>query len=173
MNYKPRPGDIGLSYSGSIIGKMVRVAQSLVGDWAVYSHAFIVLHDGYIIEALPQGAQISHLSKYDQSPVVFSRFDLTLDQRDSICEEAIRLEGTPYSWLDFVAIGLNHYVPHWACLSKRIEARVLDSGKMICSQLCAEAYKRAGIDLAPGVNPQYITPGDISQMILMDFGKKF
>lgn len=173
MPYTPKPGDIGLSYSRSFIGKMVRVAQSLVGDWAVYSHAFIVLEDGYILEALPKGAKINRLDKYDLETTAFSRFGLTDEQRNKICTEARKLEGTPYSWLDFLAIGIKHYCKLDHSLFRWIDRRVRDSGKMICSQLVAESYKRAGLDLDPTDGPQYLTPGDLSQIIMLDYGKIF
>jgi len=172
MGYVPKPGDIGLSYSNTLMGRCVRVMQGLIGDWAIYSHSFIVLHDDYIIESLPNGATIGKLDKYEGTEVMYSRFNLTDDQRDSICEEAIRLEDTPYSWLDFLAIGLNHfYEGGW--MSRRVNKRVVNSGKMICSQLVGEAYKRAGIDLEPGTNPQYFTPGDLSRIIMLNFGKSY
>jgi len=173
MGYVPKPGDIGLSYSNTLMGRCVRVMQGLIGDWAIYSHSFIVLHDGYIIESLPHGATINKIQKYDDSEVMYSRFNLTDDQRDSICEEAIRLEGTPYSWLDFVAIGAAHFMGEEKYVPKKIHDRVINSGKMICSQLVSEAYLRSGIDLEPGTTPQYLTPGDLSRIIMLNFGKNF
>ena len=172
MTYVPKPGDIGLSYGNAKFSRFVRFAQALIGDWAIYSHAFIYLGDGFIIESLPDGATINPLSNYEPENVIFSQFRLSKEQRIRICEEAIRLEGTPYSKLDFVAIGLEHYCKNcW--LPRWLKKRVTNSGKMICSQLVAESYRRAGIELEPGMDPQGLTPGDLSRIIMLNYGKKF
>lgn len=171
-HYEPQPGDIGLSYGTAKFSRFVRLAQALIGDWAIYSHAFIYLGDGLIIESLPQGATINELSTYEPEQVIFAQFGLSREQRSRICEEAIRLEGTPYSKLDFVAIGLTHYcndcwLPRW------VRKRVANSGRMICSQLVAESYRRAGIELEPGKDPQDLTPGDLARIIMINYGRKY
>ncbi len=161
MTYQPRPGDIGLSSSTGPIGKFIRAAQALIGDYSFVTHAFIVLHDGYIIEAMPRGAVFDRVSKYPNA--VYSKFNLTDDQRDDICIEAIKMHGTPYSFLDYLALAATHF----NIRPEPIRARVADSGKMICSQLCAEAYRRAGVDLFPDKRlPMDVTPGDLSRLFL-------
>lgn len=169
--YVPKPGDIGLSSSDSLIGRFVRLGQAIVGDHSFVSHAFIVLHDGQIIEAMPGGARFASLDKYPE--VVFSKYELTWDQRDAICEAAIRMEGTPYSFLDYASLFLSHlakksWVPlPWSWLPGFLRRRVASSGHMICSQLCAEAYRQAGLDLTGGLEiPQDLTPGDLARYIL-------
>lgn len=169
--YVPKPGDIGLSSSDSLIGRFVRLGQAVVGDHSFVSHAFIVLHDGQIVEAMPGGAKFASLDKYPE--VVFSKYELTLEQRDAICEAAIRMEGTPYSFLDYLALFLTHlskrsWVPlRWSWLPRVVRRRVTSSGHMICSQLCAEAYRQAGLDLTGGAEePQDLTPGDLARYIL-------
>lgn len=161
MSYIPRPGDIGLSSSTGPIGKFIRAAQALIGDYTFVTHAFIVLDDGYIIEAMPKGATFARIDKYPNA--VFSRFPLTEDQRGAICEEAIRMEGTPYSFLDYLALGATHF----NIFPEPVRKSVADSGKMICSQLAAEAYRRAGVDLFPDNRlPMDVTPGDLSRLFL-------
>ncbi len=172
MNYVPQAGDIGLSYSPSKLGLLIRMMQSWIGDWAIFSHAFIVLYDGEIIEAMPKGARFARLDQYRPDQIMFSRFLLTPDQRDQVCEEAIRLHGTPYSFLDYLALGLDHFFGNrW--VPRMVKRRVKTSGKMICSQLAAEAYKRAGVDILDGKDPQECTPGDLNMIIMMNFGKSF
>lgn len=161
MAYTPKPGDIGLSSSTGWIGKFVRFSQSVIGDHSFITHAFIVLHDGYIIEAMPGGATFARLDKYPNA--IYSRFKLTADQRDDICVEAIKLYDTPYSFLDYLALGATHF----NICSEPIRRRVQNSGKMICSQLCSEAYRRAGVDLFPDKRlPMDVTPGDLSRLFL-------
>lgn len=171
--YQGRPGDIGLVYSSTKIGSFVRFAQALVGDWTVYSHAFIVLHDGYIIEALPQGAAITRLDQYNPRHLVFSNFRLTEGQRARVVEEAVRLEGTPYSFLDYLVIGLTHAGRRVNITPKWLRRYVYNSGKMMCSQLCAEAYKRAGLYLSDTSEPQDLTPGDLARIFLKYSGVRF
>lgn len=161
MSYTPKPGDIGLSSSTGWIGKFVKFSQAVIGDYSFVTHAFIVLPDGYIIEAMPCGATFGRLDKYPEA--VFSQFELTDDERDSVCTEAIRLYGTPYSFLDYVALAATHF----NICPQPIRNRVMDSGKMICSQLCAESYRRAGVDLFPDKRlPMDVTPGDLSRLFL-------
>ncbi len=161
MTYTPRPGDIGLSSSTGPIGKFIRTAQAMIGDHTFVTHAFIVLPGGDIIEAMPKGATFAKLDKYPNA--VYSRFDLNLDQRDAICEEAIKMYGTPYSFLDYLALAATHF----NIRPEPIRNRVTNSGKMICSQLCAEAYRRAGVDLFPDKRlPMDVTPGDLSRLFL-------
>ena len=161
MSYTPKPGDLGLSSSSGWIGKSIRFAQSLIGDYSFVTHAFIVLEDGYIIEAMPGGATFSPVDKYPNA--IYSKFDLTEEQRLRICEEARKLHGTKYSFLDYVALGATHF----NIRPEPIRRRVQDSGKMICSQLASEAYRRAGVDLFPDKRlPMDVTPGDLSRLFL-------
>jgi uncharacterized protein YycO len=159
--YTPQPGDIGLSSSTGPIGKFIRAAQALIGDYSFVTHAFIVLPGGELIEAMPKGASFATVDKYPNA--IYSRFPLTHDQRMAICEEAIRMHGTPYSFLDYLALGATHFNIY----PEPIRRRVVNSGKMICSQLAAEAYRRAGVDLFPDNRlPMDVTPGDLSRLFL-------
>lgn len=165
MTYSPRPGDIGLSSSNSLIGRFVRFAQMAIGDDSFVTHAFIVLHDGNIIEAMPGGARFGKVSDYPDA--IYSRFALTLDQRDLICDEAIRMYGTPYSFLDYLSLALTHmnFRPD------RVRKYVQDSGHLICSQLVAEAYLRAGVELFPDRRLSLdVTPGDLARLLLEESG---
>lgn len=169
--YAPKPGDIGLSSSDSFVGRFVRLGQAVVGDSSFVTHAFIVLHDNSIVEAMPGGAKFASLDKYPEA--VFSKYELTSDQRDAICEAAIRMEGTPYSFLDYVSLFLTHMArKRWTPFRMSwvpgfVWRRVANSGHMICSQLCAQAYLAAGLDITGGTElPQDLTPGDIARYIL-------
>lgn len=166
----PQPGDIGLSSSHSLIGRLVRLAQNIIGDDSLYTHCYIVLHDGNIIEAMPgkRGARFGKVADYPDA--VYSTFNLTPDQRDSICEAAIRLEGTPYSFLDYVAIALQKWLPG-SGMFKWVDNRVKRSDRAICSQLCGMGYRNGGVGL--GEPAQYMTPGDIARLVLVHAGERF
>lgn len=163
MAYKPQPGDFGLSVIGGFGGWWVNLGQSLTGDSSRYTHAFVVLPGGKVIEAMPGGARIADLSDYlDGQDVIFSRMRLTDFERENIVAHAESFEGVPYSFLDYLSLALVHFNirPKW--LRKYIK----DSGHMICSQLVDEAYLRAGVHLFDdGRDPGDVTPGDLLYVI--------
>jgi len=159
---EPRLGDIGLTKIGGLAGLFVNFGQWFVGDFAPVQHALIYVGDGMVVQAMPSGAELIRLE--DASPVVMWSTDL-IDLRDSerflIAYEALRLVGTPYSFLDYLSIALERLGIH----SKLIRDRVESSGHLICSQLVVLAYERAGIDLFPGTFPGDHTPGDIYHLL--------
>lgn len=155
----PKPGDIGLTSSRAWTGRIVRSLQALIDDDSFITHTFLVLYDGYIIEAQPGGAVFNRLEKYPDAK--FTDHDLTETERHNICIEGIKMHGVGYSWLDYLALGLTHI----GILANPVRRRVETSGKMICSQLCAEAYRRAGVELFPDKRlPMDVTPGDLGRL---------
>jgi hypothetical protein len=163
--YTPRPGDIGLTRIGGLTGVLVGLGQFIIRDASRYTHVFVVLDNDEIIEAMPGGAKIEPLSKYAGttkygSPVAaYLDIKLTPDQRFAIVVNARQLEGTPYSFLDYLALSLERFGINW----KWIENRVTSTKHLICSQLADEAYRRAGVHLfEDGRLPQKVTPGDLT-----------
>lgn len=158
-----KPGDYGLTTIGGVTGFFVNIGQALLNDSSRFTHAFIVLDDGNVLEAMPGGAQINPLSKHIKKPVIYSSIDLTDAQRNSILMAARKLKGTPYSFIDYFALALHNFGLHPAWMKKRIG----DSGHMICSQLVDEVYLRAGVHLFDdGRWPGFVTPGDLMYVIL-------
>ncbi|AXH67312.1 peptidase [Streptomyces phage Wofford] len=163
--YTPKPGDIGLTRIGGLTGVLVGLGQFIIRDASRYTHVFVVLDDDTVLEAMPGGAIISPLSKYAGttkygSPVAaYLDIKLTAEQRTRIVEEARQLVGTPYSFLDYVALALERFGLSW----KRLENYVASTKHMICSQLADEVYKRAGVHLfEDGRLSQKVTPGDLT-----------
>jgi|SRR5882724_1905405 len=154
----PLPGDFGLVSISGVAGFGVRIGQWLNGSgFSEFEHAFIVLDDEEILEAEPGGARIMPLSEYDGTNVVYSDWPLTDEQRSAIVREARPLVGTPYSWLDYLALALRRFhvpIPH---LRRYIAA----TGHMLCSQLADEVYRRAGVQLFNGRDPGDVTPADL------------
>lgn len=153
----PKPGDFGLTTIGGVLGFFVSLGQHLAGDSSKYTHAFIVLDNNTVLAAQPGGARVDLLSDYTNR-AIYSDMDLTDDQRHAIVEQAKKLEGIPYSFLDYLAIALARFgiKPKW--LIKFIS----NKGHMICSQLVDEVYRRVGIKLFnDGRLPQEVTPGDL------------
>jgi uncharacterized protein YycO len=160
----PKAGDYGCAYSRSRIGFWIRVGQALVGDWSRYGHAFIVVSDTEVIEARPGGAGAASLEKYEtNSPSTFSSFPLTDMQRALIVATAESYVGTPYSFIDYLSIALEH----WGIRPKFVLKRIKGSKHMICSQLVDQCYQDAGIHLfRDGRWPGDVTPGDLANLLL-------
>lgn len=158
----PQPGDFGLTRIAGTTGKLVSIGQRLVGSGSYYTHAFIYVGNGEIIEAEPGGARRALLSHALQGRkrAAYSDYDLTASQRSNIVRAAVSLIGTPYSFLDYLAIAEARIVRTGA-----LEEFVSDTGHMICSQLVDETYRRAGIELFPGRLSGDVAPGDLAKLI--------
>lgn len=159
----PQPGDFALTRIKGLTGAFVAAGQALVGDAAPVQHAFVYVGNGYIVQAMPGGAEKIRLDEASE-PVIWSTgaFDLTAAERMRICFEARSLVGTPYSFLDYASIAL----AHWRIRPQWVRDYVAATGHMICSQLVDEVYRRAGVDLfADDRIPGDVTPGDIYKLL--------
>ncbi|MFJ6636599.1 hypothetical protein ACIQMR_35325 [Streptomyces sp. NPDC091376] len=159
----PLPGDFALTKIRGITGAFVSAGQALVGDAAPVQHAFVYVGDGQIVQAMPGGAELIRLEDASE-PVVWSTGLVPLQtwQRLRIVDAARELVGTPYSFLDYVSIGLAHFRvrPTW------VRDFIADTGHMICSQLVDEVYLRAGVHLFDdGRLPGDVTPGDLWKLL--------
>ena len=143
--YTPLPGTIGLSKISGLLGFSIALAQLLCGQPSPFTHAFVVLDDDTVLEAMPKGARLQPLpDRLDWTPVGWSwMVELDADQRARVVQEARALVGVPYSFLDYLAILLTNL----GLRNQAIQRRVASSGHMICSQLVDEVYRRAGIQL--------------------------
>jgi hypothetical protein len=66
--------------------------------------------------------------------------------------------GVPYSFADYLYLGLEH----WGVRSDWLRRRIASSGHMICSQLVDSVYSDARVHLFDdGRWPQDVTPGDL------------
>lgn len=158
-------------------GELIRIGEWLCGDgFKNYEHAEIYVGNppgekplpaGYTLGAYPGGA-----AYHNVPPVGFQQgwlwsgsvIPLTPEQRAKIIQTAQRLEGTPYSALDYFAIAARRlHVP-----DPRGELRdyIASSKHMICSQLVDYCYLQAGIHLFnDGRWPGYVTPEDLANVI--------
>lgn len=164
----PRVGDIGLTQVGGFVGWLIDLGQRLnkaTKKYAKYEHSMLYVGPGWAaLEGQPGGAVIDWVDKrYDTKKIVWVRpvADLTDEQADGIRAAAERLQGTPYSFLDYLALTIKRFrlpIPG-------VEKYVISTKHMICSQIIVEAYREEGIDLFPGTPSGYVTPAD--------FAKKF
>jgi len=147
---QPQVGDYGLVDTGSrIVGPLIKLFTRSPVD-----HAVVYIGNGFIVEAETSGAVISPVARYKR--VVWSRRDLTSAQRERVRLEALKLRGTPYSFLDLAALAWSTFglpMPVW------VWNRLARPDRLICSQLVAVAYQRAGVVLVPGVLSCQVTPG--------------
>jgi cell wall-associated NlpC family hydrolase len=155
----PQLGDFALTKIGGITGKFVALGQALIGDAAPVQHAFVYVGGGYIVQAMPGGAEMIRLEDAS-TPVIWSTgyLDLSQARRRAIANEAINLVGTPYSFVDYASIALAtfHIRP------RVVRDYIADTGHMICSQLVDEVYARGGVQLFDdGRLPGDVTPGDL------------
>jgi hypothetical protein len=183
---QPLPGSFGLSRIGGLLGKLIAAGQAFSGDASRWTHAFVVLDDQWVIEAMPGGARLAPLAdRLNHAEVVFSDKPVQLElealrqriahleltdpeaywnwatgtYRVTVVENARRLEGVGYGYLQYLALGLVAvgFQPKW--LRKYIASK----GRMICSQLVDEVYRRSGIHLFDDDRlPQDVTPGDLA-----------
>lgn len=156
----PRPGDFGLSIIGGKTGFFVRIAQAVIGDTSRYTHAWLVIDEqGTVVEAQPGGARLTTLDAYRGQDIYYhNAYYLTDEQRARIAEIGSGFEGVPYSYMDYLALGLTHLglAPKW------MRRYVTNSRRMICSQLVDEALRQGGYCLFDdGRLPQDVTPGDL------------
>lgn len=173
----PQPGDIGLTRITGLTGWGIRVAQRLNGAdkrLAKFEHALIYVGDDWCIEAQPGGAVRSKVSeRYSDRDIVWVSANPQIAYlmtygwkagtlRAKIVEEAERLVGTPYSFLDYLAILLHHFRLNFPFVKNRVES----SEHMICSQLVDEVYTRCGMHLfKDGRWPGYVTPADLAEVL--------
>lgn len=156
-----KAGDIGLTSIGGLLGFFVMIGQALAQDASKYTHAFIVLDDNTVIAAQPGGARIDSIDLY-KNKAIYLQMDLTDVERRDIVKEARKLEGLPYSFLDYLALALARFgiKPQW------LIKYITDTGHMICSQMVDEVYRRCNIHLfKDGRLPQDVSPGDLLYVI--------
>lgn len=164
IELSPKPGDIGLTRITGLVGWMIRLGQFFNSDgFSHYEHAFIVLEDGMLIEAMPGGAQIIPLSEYDDYDVLYVTVPgLTAADRKRICAAARSFEGVEYSFVDYAAIAAHRlHLP-----LPGLRAFVESTDHQICSQLVDNAYRLAGVKLfSDGRWAGYTTPGALYQRL--------
>jgi hypothetical protein len=165
-SYIPRPGDIGLASIPGYVGGLIRVGQWLNGDgYSRYEHAFVVVGPGTapgsttnpkMVEAMPRGALLSPVSKYDPGTVVYLR--CPEQYRDAVAAAAREMIGVKYSVADYLALALHRaHIP-----TPLLKRYITNSKHLICSQLADLAADLGGWHLYDdGRWPGDVTPGDL------------
>jgi hypothetical protein len=165
VNSTPQPGTFGLTRIGGLTGVLVSLGQWIVGDGSRYTHAFVVLDDDTVMEAMPSGARIRTLDHAKtHEPIAYSwAIPLTDEQRTLIVGQARVLEGTRYGFTAYLHLALSRFGIRWPWLIRHLRR----NGRMICSQLVDEVYRRAGIKLFTDDRAAHdVTPGDLANLLI-------
>lgn len=160
----PLPGDFALTKISGVTGKLIAAGQALIGEAAPVQHAMIYVGNGKIVQAMPGGAECIPLSEANV-PLVWSSgiIPLTASERVLIANAAMSLVGTPYSYADYLSIGL----AHWHIRPRLVRDYVASTEHMICSQLVDYAYEMGGVYLFPENRiPGDVTPADLYRRLM-------
>lgn len=178
-----------------MLGGLIRFGTATkdpTGRWvtANVNHAAVYIGDGKIVQAQPGGAAVSNWDEYGDSAYwsvnglgqrqpdgsLVPLPPLTDTQRQVIVSNALSLVGTPYGFLDIVAIGIAQGRFHLGFLVDVNEPlhdqpwwvrRVTDQRTLICSQLVDLTYGRAGVELfADHRLPGLVSPNDLYGLYL-------
>jgi len=162
MTYNPNPGDIGLVKMAGSGGYAIRALQWLNGDgFEDFEHAFDYVGNSKIVEAMPGGARLADLSRYDGLKILWLRCPAKYGA--AVAQEAINMIGVPYSWADYGALALHRFgVP-----TRRLKHYMASRKSAICSQLVDRAAMRGGWHIfADNRDEGDVTPGDLTREAL-------
>ena len=156
----PSPGDYGL-----VRGTGPAMWAVRWGTHSRFGHVRLCVDvDGpaiTVVEAKPAGALRRTLGKLEGAETTWVSVDPTPAQRAGIVTQGEALVGIGYGWTDIAALAL------WCLCGWRwrwLDTRINRQDRLICSQLVALAYARAGLVLMPDRLPCEITPGDLAHL---------
>jgi hypothetical protein len=179
-----RPGCVGLSGGVTLVDKAICRAERHLDPrqrWGIWSHAFVfegVRPDGHhwVIESdlqilrkhIQLGVQENRIGKYFNEQLYTNLavldFGLTADQVKTVLAEGLEMVAsrTRYSLRELVGTLLALQKPEL----RRNENLLSRECSLFCSAFVQRLFRRAGLDLAPGVDDKHTTPEDISRTIL-------
>jgi cell wall-associated NlpC family hydrolase len=160
----PQPGDFAVVSVDGPAGFAIRLGEWLNGrGFDQYEHAFVYVGDGRVVQAEPDGA--ADRSRTGHRLTIWSTgiADLSDEQRVRVVAAAVHYLGTPYSFLDYLALFLRRlHVPF-----PGLRGYIASTGHMICSQLVDQCYRDAGVELfSDGRWPGYVTPADLAGLLM-------
>lgn len=155
-----KPGTIGLCAIPGKLGWVIARGQSLIGSPSAFTHAFMVLDDERVIQAMPSGAEYAPLAPFlEPGAAIFLRgwYGLTAADVKLIRLRADKLIGTPYNFADYLALAWpGRTRPDW--LTRYVQS----DRSMICSQLVDDLCRYVGVHLfSDGRHPSSVSPGDL------------
>ena len=178
------PGRIGLSGGVTLVDKAICRAERHLDErerWGAWSHAFLFegrRADGHhwIIESdlqvrhkhIQLGVQENRIAKYYDEKLytclAVLDFGLTEEQVGCLVREGLELVAnrTRYSLRELFGTLLALQRPEWRS-RQNLLAR---ESSIFCSALVQHLFRKAGLDLAPGVELKNTTPEDIARTAL-------
>lgn len=157
---EPPLGSIGLTQIHGDVGRLIRLGQWLNGQgFAPFEHAFVSIGNGQILEAEPGGARIAQLAEYERDHVVW--LECPAQYGPQVANAALFLVGTPYSFVDFLALALHRFhipVPG-------LRAYIASGKHAQCATLADRAAALGGWHLFAGTWEGYVTPAAIYELI--------
>ncbi len=157
MNYTPQVGDYFVVKTNGFFGSLIRL-----GTLSRWNHAGIYIGEGKIIEANPQGVQVTELNQY--SLVAWNKHEgITDKQKNQIVKYAQELVGKPYAFWDIARLTLRIIGLKIFAETKFMRYLSTKDG-YICSELVAESYESAGVIFPK--SPAEVTPGDLAERII-------
>lgn len=176
-----RPGCVGLSGGMTLVDQAICRAERHLDPrhrWGTWSHAFVfqgVRADGHhwVIESdlqlrrkhIQLGVQENRIGKYfDEqlfSNLAVLDFKLSADQVNTVLAEGLEMVSsrTQYSLRELVGTLLALKQPG----RRGNENLLARECSLFCSAFVQHLFRRAGLDLAPGVDEKHTTPEDISR----------
>ena len=156
--YQPQLGDYGVVKTGGFFGKLIRF-----GTMARWNHTFIYIGGNKIVEATPRGVITSPIENY---PLIgWNQHDeITGEQRESIYDYAISTVGKPYNFIVIASLILRILGLKLLANTGLLHKLAQHDG-FICSELVAESYAKAGINLFEKPVDQ-VTPGDLAERLI-------
>jgi uncharacterized protein YycO len=155
----PQPGDFVVFHTGTFPSAAWWIQ---VGTRSRWNHAAIYVGDGNVVEANPGGVRVTALNTYPRDEYIVSDLALSSWQRAKIVKYARSELGTPYGWLDILALALVNL--GFGKPGGWIVNRAKRDDRLVCSQLVANAYVLAGIAIGP--DAWAVSPGDIAEYLL-------
>lgn len=133
-----------------------------VVSWATKSpavHAVVAISETECMSMESEGATIASVDSWPNR-IIWSKFELTDEQRQGIVDWAMARKGKPYAWLDDFIIGI-HDLTGWR-IPPVLAERLSGDKRYQCSELstCALFYG-AGIRIFPRMYPGEVSPGDL------------
>ncbi|MEW9530763.1 hypothetical protein [Microbispora sp. NPDC049125] len=163
MSWTPPPGSIGLTYAYGLTHVRASIGQILTGEVTHYTHAFIALGGGKIMEPWPSGARISDISAYSDEYVAYGwPLGLTSEQRDDLVSVALSLDGACHGLSDYAALALTRR----GVGPDRLHRRVRSGDRMVPARFVAEVYARALVPLLEGKEPHEVTLEDLGTLFM-------
>lgn len=161
MTDNPNVGDYFVQRGAGIFGVVIRaVTRSPVNHTGLLTDS----DPAEVVEALSQGV-VRNPPPAEVTAWSTGTIKCTPEQAKAAARFAESMIGTPYGWLNVIALGALQYGVRLPYLIRKLQ----DKNTLFCSQLVDEAFRLAGVQLFDdGRLPMDVTPGDLYNLILKD-----